>query len=222
VLRLPLPDPGGEGLRVLCLGAHPDDIEIGCGGTVLALARARPDARFHWVVLAAGGGRRREAEASAAEFLAGGGGHRVVLESFRDGFLPYEGGAVKERFERLKGEVDPHLVLTHARRDRHQDHRLVCELTWNTFRDHLILEYEIPKYDGDLGAPNLFVPLSRELAARKVELLLRHFGSQRSRDWFDAETFHGLMRLRGVEARSPSGLAEAFHAPKLALALGGS
>jgi LmbE family N-acetylglucosaminyl deacetylase len=143
-----------------------------------------------------------------------------VLESFRDGFLPYEGAAVKERFERLKGEVAPDLILTHARLDRHQDHRLVCELTWNTFRDHLILEYEIPKYDGDLGTPNLFVPLSREQAGRKVELLLRHFGSQRSRDWFDAETFQGLMRLRGVEARSPSGLAEAFHAPKLGLGLG--
>ena len=217
MLSLPLPRDAGEPLRVLCLGAHADDIEIGCGGTVLALAEAHPGTRFHWVVLSAEGARAAEAAASADDFLAKAGERRVVLERFRDGFFPWQGSALKERFERLKGEVAPHLVLTHTRRDLHQDHRLVGELTWQTFRDHWILEYEIPKVDGDLGAPNCFVPLPAEVAERKVALLVRHFASQRSRDWFTPDTFRSLMRLRGVEARSASGLAEAFYAAKLAL-----
>jgi LmbE family N-acetylglucosaminyl deacetylase len=211
--------PGGKPRTVLCLGAHADDIEIGCGGTVLAWAQAHPDLQVHWLVLSAVGERAGEAAEAAAAFLEGTREPRVILETFPDGFMPFEGAAVKRRFESLKKEVSPDVILTHARGDRHQDHRLVAELTWNTFRDHLVLEYEIPKYEGDLGHPNLFVPLSREVADRKIDLLLRHFSSQRERSWFTRDVFASLLRLRGLEARSPSGLAEAFHAPKLSLRL---
>jgi len=207
----------GRGLRILCLGAHPDDIEIGCGGTVLSLLDARPDAEVLWVVFGAHGARADEARASAAAFLEGAARAEVDVFEFRDGFFPARVGAIKERFEELKGRIEPDLVLTHRDADRHQDHRMVSELTWNTFRHHLVLEYEIPKYDGDLGRPNLFVPVTREVRARKVELLLEHFATQRSRTWFTAETFEGLMRIRGIECASPTGYAEGFHARKLVL-----
>jgi LmbE family N-acetylglucosaminyl deacetylase len=204
--------------RVLAIGCHADDVEIGCGATLLALTHARPDLEVTWVVLAAAGDRETEARASAESFLAGAGHAEIVLHEFRDGFMPYRGEAVKEAFEELKG-VDPDLVLTHTRADLHQDHRLACELTWNTFRDHLVLEYEIPKVDGDLGTPNLFVPVSEELAREKVERLLASFASQRDKHWFDADVFLGLMRIRGMECRSPSGYAEAFVARKVPVAL---
>ena len=205
--------------RVLAVGCHADDIEIGCGGTILALAERRPDLEVTWLVLGAGGARADEARASAAAFLAGASAEPTVLvESFRDGFFPYLGGAVKERFEELKREVSPELVFTHVGIDLHQDHRLVSELTWNTFRDHLILEYEIPKWDADLTAPNVYVPLPDEVVARKVELLLRHFPSQRTKHWFTEDLFRSLMRLRGMEANSPTRFAEAFRCRKLVLA----
>ena len=164
--------------RVLAIGCHADDIEIGCGGTLLTLVAANPELEVDWVVLAAPGERGGEARASAAAFLAGAAAARVEVHDFRDGFLPYVGGEVKEVFEDLKRRVDPQLVLTHAGYDFHQDHRLACELTWNTFRDHLILEYEIPKFDGDLGRPNVFVPLAQEIVERKLALLEEHFPSQ--------------------------------------------
>ncbi len=205
--------------RVLALGAHADDIEIGCGATVLALQRAY-DLEVTWIVLAAEGRREQEARASADAFLAGAGSRTVVCHGFRDGYLPYEGGRVKDVFEGLKREVDPDLVLTHTRHDLHQDHRLVNELTWNTWRDHLILEYEIPKYDGDLGAPNVFVPVSDDLAREKTRLLTSSFATQHEKHWFDEEVFLGLMRVRGMEARSPSGYAEAFSCRKLSLSVG--
>jgi LmbE family N-acetylglucosaminyl deacetylase len=209
--------PAGPALRrVLVIGCHPDDPEIGCGATVLALTRERPEIELTWVVLAASGERATEARASAEGFLANASRADVVLHEFRDGFMPYRGEQVKEVFEELKG-VDPDLVLTHARADLHQDHRLACELTWNTFRDHLVLEYEIPKVDGDMGVPNVFVPVSEELAREKVSRLLDAFASQRGKHWFDAEVFLGLMRLRGMECRSPSGYAEAFYARKVPL-----
>jgi LmbE family N-acetylglucosaminyl deacetylase len=211
-LALP-PPPRGDAHQVLAVGAHPDDIEIGCGGTVLHLLAQAVPVRVTWVVLAAAGEREQEARASAAAFLKEAAEARVVVEGFRDGFLPFEGASVKERFEALKGEVDPDLILTHRRDDAHQDHRLAAELTWNTFRDHLILEYEVPKYDGDLTPPNLFVPLPRDACERKVELLLGRFPSQRGRRWFTADTFWSLLRLRGVEAGCDH--AEAFHARKL-------
>jgi LmbE family N-acetylglucosaminyl deacetylase len=205
--------------RVLALGAHSDDIEIGCGATILALTRAQPELEVTWVVLGAKGIREEEARASARAFLRSAGTSDVVVHGFRDGFFPYVGGDVKDVFEELKASMEPDIIFTHTRHDLHQDHRLVCELTWNTWRDHLILEYEIPKYDGDLGVPNLFVPASEDVAREKVGLLLELFGTQRAKDWFDEELFIGLMRVRGMEGRSPSGYAEAFTCRKLSLAI---
>jgi LmbE family N-acetylglucosaminyl deacetylase len=204
-------------LRVLALGAHADDIEIGCGGTILRLVGEHRDLAVDWVVLSGDNDRGTEAVDSAGAFLDGVAEKRVAVEHFRDGFFPYDGGALKELFERLKAEVLPDVVFTPRLEDRHQDHRLVAELTWNTFRDHLILEYEVPKYEGDLGHPNLFVPLAAEVCERKVELLRKGFPSQAGRDWFTDDTFWALLRLRGLESRSPSRFAEAFHARKLVL-----
>jgi LmbE family N-acetylglucosaminyl deacetylase len=200
--------------RVLAIGCHADDVEIGCGGTLIALSRARPGLALTWVVLAAPGNRAAEARASAQAFLADAGASDVRIHEFRDSFLPYAGGEVKEVFEGLK-EVKPDLVFTHTRHDLHQDHRLACELTWNTFRNHLILEYEIPKYDGDLGLPNVFVPLEESLVEEKLRILCEHYASQHSKHWFDDELFRGLMRLRGME--SASRYAEAFTCRKLTL-----
>ena len=217
MLGLSLAHPDGAPPRLLAVGAHADDIEIGCGATILRLVAEHPGLSVDWLVLSGHGDRAGEAADSAAAFLAGAGATRVMVEGFRDGFFPYDGGAVKERFERLKAEVAPDLVLTHRLEDRHQDHRLVAELTWNTFRDHLILEYEIPKYEGDLGHPNLFVPLAAELCERKVQLLRKGFPSQAGRYWFTDDTFWAQLRLRGLESRSPSSYAEAFQARKLVL-----
>jgi LmbE family N-acetylglucosaminyl deacetylase len=199
--------------RVLAIGCHGDDIEIGCGATLLALTRARPGLKVTWVVLAAPGSRADEARAGANAFLADADAE-VRVHEFRDGFLPYLGADVKELFEGLK-DVTPDLVLTHTRDDLHQDHRLACELTWNTFRDHLILEYEIPKYDGDLGAPNVFVPLDDALVQEKLRLLREHHATQSDKHWYDDELFRGLMRLRGMEAATR--YAEAFTCRKLSL-----
>jgi LmbE family N-acetylglucosaminyl deacetylase len=203
--------------RVLALGSHSDDIEIGCGATLLALSRTRPEVEVTWVVLGAEGEREREARASAEAFMGAAARTEVVVHGFRDGFFPYIGGEVKDVFEELKSRLDPDLILTHARHDLHQDHRLVCELTWNTWRDHLILEYEIPKYDGDLGTPNVFIPVPEDIAREKVRLVLEAFTSQTAKDWFDEQLFLGLMRVRGMEGRSPSGYAEAFTCRKLSL-----
>jgi LmbE family N-acetylglucosaminyl deacetylase len=219
VLELPLFGKPRPPRHILLLGAHADDIEIGCGASVLALVGDHPEIQVTWVVLGAAGERGVEARSSAAAFL-GGVTSEVVVHGFRDGFLPYLGGEVKDAFEELKAGVSPDLILTHTRFDLHQDHRLVCELTWNTWRDHLILEYEVPKFDGDLGSPNVFVSVSAELAAEKIRLLHESFPSQREKQWFDEDLFRGLMRIRGMEAASPSGLAEAFTCRKLMLALG--
>ncbi len=205
---------GGEPLTVLCLGAHCDDVEIGCGGTLLWLAREAPRTRFHWMVLCADAVRGAETRASAGAFLAGC-DVKLQLESFRDGFLPAAWGEVKEAFERLKAEVQPDVIFAPHRGDLHQDHRVVAELTWNTFRDHVILEYEIPKYEGDLGTPNFFVPLDERDVLHKWELLDSHYASQRDRTWFREDTFRGLMKLRGIECNAPGGYAEAFHGRKL-------
>ena len=204
--------------RVLAIGCHADDVEIGCGGTILALAARRPDLEVTWLVLGAEGARADEARSSAAAFLGGAAKSEIVVEGFRDGFFPYLGPALKDRFEQLKGEVLPDLIFTHVGIDLHQDHRLVSELTWNTFRDHLILEYEVPKYDADLAAPNVYVPLSDEIVGRKVELLREHFPSQRDKHWFTDDLFLGLMRIRGMEAAAPTRFAEAFRCRKLVLA----
>ena len=205
----------GARTRVLALGAHCDDIEIGCGGTLLRLAASHPALEVHWVVFCSNEVRRSEARRSAQAFLEGVATSRVVIHEFRDAFLPYSGPAVKETFETLKKEFAPEVVFTHYREDRHQDHRLVSELTWNTWRDHLILEYEIPKYDGDFAAPNVFSPLPRPLLERKIDLLLRHYPSQSSRQWFTRDLWQGVARVRGMECAAPDQVAEAFYGRKL-------
>jgi LmbE family N-acetylglucosaminyl deacetylase len=201
--------------RVLALGAHADDIEIGCGGALLRLVAEHPGLEVTWAVFCSNPQRAAEARASAAAFLEGAGRAHVVVGAHRDGFLPYEGAAIKDEFEVLKREVSPDLILTHFRDDRHQDHRLVSELTWNTWRDHLILEYEIPKYDGDLGAPNLFAALPAAVMERKAALILRHFPSQAGKHWFTADLFKALARIRGMECAAPDGFAEGFYARKV-------
>lgn len=208
---------GGQTLRLLCLGAHCDDIEIGGGATVLKLLEQFPGASVRWVVFTGSPARHAEAKSAAAALLAAAGERRVDLFSFRESFLPQAWGAVKDEFERLKAEFVPTLILSHAMADHHQDHRVVAELTWNTFRDHLILEYEIPKYEGDIGNPNLFVPVTAAQAEAKVAMLLECFATQHSRQWFDPATFLGLMRLRGIGCNSPSGYAEAFTVRKMVM-----
>ncbi len=203
-------------LRVLCVGAHSDDIEIGCGATMLKLARSYPSLQVRWVVLSADETRAAEARAGAEAFLRRVTQCQILVQGFRDGYFPYQGAEIKAWFTQLAA-FDPDLIFTHSRNDLHQDHRLVNELTWNTFRDHMILEYEIPKYDGDLGTRNFYVQLDHELCWQKVDHLLNCFVTQRDKPWFSAETFLGLMRLRGIEARSPSGYAEAFYCRKIVL-----
>jgi LmbE family N-acetylglucosaminyl deacetylase len=217
VNRLALPSPSSGPLRLLVVGAHADDIEIGCGGTILRLIEERPDLSVTWVVLAAHGVRADEARDSAAAMLEPVGRSSVRIHGFRDGFLPFEGAAVKEVFEELKGPAGPDLILTHRREDAHQDHRLVSELTWQTFRDHLILEYEIPKYDGDFGTPNVFVCLDEAVARRKVETITQSFPTQQGRQWFSPDLFLAVLRLRGMEANAPSKYAEAFYGRKLTI-----
>ena len=208
----------GERLSILCLGAHSDDIEIGAGATLLSLMARGVRLDVLWCVLSGVGEREREARNSAADFLSEAASAKVEVMSFRDGFFPEQGESIKSWFETLNARVRPDLILTHRRDDAHQDHRTVCRLTWNTFRDHFILEYEIPKWDGDLGQPNVYLPISESVLRRKIDLLDAHFGSQRSKQWFDAETFRGLARLRGMECRAPERYAEAFFARKLTLA----
>jgi|SRR5882672_30621 len=204
----------GPALKILCLGAHSDDIEIGSGGTLLKLLEEHRAAEVAWVVLGASGQRKAEAIESADRFLEKAGRKDIVVKEFRDGFFPYIGAEIKEFFEELKGKYAPDLILTHRREDLHQDHRLVAELTWNTFRNHLILEYEIAKYEGDLGAPNFFVHLTEAVARKKVQILLDAFRSQKGKHWFTEDTFLSILRLRGLESNAPGRYAEGFHCRK--------
>jgi len=213
-LRFNSKDEGG--LKILCLGAHSDDIEIGCGGAILRLAEQYPACEFHWAVFNAVGPREAEAR-HAAQLFAGSRLQGTLLKTFQDGFMPYVGSEVKATFENDLKRLSPDIIFTHNGNDSHQDHRLISELTWNTFRDHFILEYEIPKYDGDLGRPSVFVPLKREICESKVGYLMDAFQSQRTKRWFQPETFLSLMRLRGMECAAPSGFAEAFYCRKLVL-----
>jgi LmbE family N-acetylglucosaminyl deacetylase len=215
-----LPDARNKALRLLLIGAHGDDIEIGCGGTVLQWLREYREVEATWVVFSASGERAGEAKSSARELLRGATHRRVILGEFEDGHFPAQFRELKAFCQKLRSEVSPDIVFTHCIDDRHQDHRLLGEVTWQTWRDHLILEYEIPKYEGDLGQPNAFVPLSRSVAERKVRHLMRHFGTQRSKDWFRPSTFESLLQLRGIECRAQSGLSEAFHVRKLRLTAG--
>ena len=216
MIRLNLDDRAAGALKVLCLGAHSDDIEIGCGGTILRLGERYPGCEFHWVVFSAIGVREAEARRAAALFVNSSRLVGPILKTFPDGFMPFVGAEVKAVFEQLK-IASPDLIFTHNRRDAHQDHRLISELTWNTFRDHVIFEYEIPKYDGDLGQPNVFVPLDPEVCQNKVGYIMDAFQSQHSKRWFQPDTFLSLMRLRGMECNAPSGYAEAFYCRKLVL-----
>jgi len=207
-----------DGVRsLLCIGAHCDDIEIGCGGAVLGLLARNPGLAVTWLVFTSDDVRSAEARASADRFLAGAGSSTVEIHTFRERYLPHVAVDVKERFDRLGAAVDPDLILTHHSADLHQDHRILSELTYNTFRDHLILEYEIPKYDGDLGRPNVFVHLDAGVCEQKIELLLDVFRSQRDKHWFTPETFRAILTIRGLESRAPSGFAEGFHCRKLVL-----
>jgi LmbE family N-acetylglucosaminyl deacetylase len=208
----------GDRLSVLCLGAHSDDIEIGTGATLLTLLARGVLLDIHWCVLSGADERYQEAKASAADFVSMAEKSSVEIKSFRDGFFPEQGEVIKSWFETLKIKVNPDVIFTHHRNDAHQDHREVSRLTWNTFRDHCILEYEIPKWDGDLSQPNLYMPLTPDILERKIELLAMHFGTQRSKHWFDAEIFRGLARLRGMECRAPERYAEGFFGRKLTLA----
>lgn len=215
-----LPDLGDRPLRLLCIGAHSDDLEIGCGGTILATLAESSAVEVTWVVLSAEGQRGDEAKHSAGHLLDGAAARRIIVSDFRDCYFQAQYSEMKNFFETLKRDTDPDLIFTHRLDDRHQDHRQAAELTWNTWRNHAVLEYEIPKYEGDLGAPNAYVPLSHDLAARKIAHLEACFASQRSKDWFDPAVFMGLLRIRGLECHAPSGLAEAFHARKLVLSTG--
>jgi LmbE family N-acetylglucosaminyl deacetylase len=209
-----LPGSPGAPLRVLCLGAHCDDVEIGCGGTLLRLLESRPGSSVRWAVFASTPERERETRACARELLSCAAGSQLTVAAFRESYFPYVGAEIKDAFFALQREAEPDLVLTHRLDDRHQDHRTIAELTWNTFRRQLVLEYEVAKYEGDLGQPNLYVPLPEPLARRKVELLLKHYRSQAGKPWFQAAAFEALMRLRAIECRAESGWAEAFHARK--------
>jgi LmbE family N-acetylglucosaminyl deacetylase len=216
MMRLQLAAPGDR-LSILCLGAHSDDIEIGVGATLLSMMDRGIRVEVHWCVLSGAGDREKEARGSATDFLARAASAEIEVMSFQDSFFPEQSDAIKSWFELLKRRTNPDLIFTHRRDDAHQDHQEVCRLTWNTFRDHCILEYEIPKWDGDLRQPNLYMPVSPGSLKRKIDLLILHFGTQRSKEWFDAETFLGLARLRGMECRSPERYAEAFFARKLTL-----
>jgi LmbE family N-acetylglucosaminyl deacetylase len=218
MLSLGLDATDNRPLRLLCLGAHCDDIEIGCGGTILTLAASR-ELEVRWIVFSSTAERECEARKSAQAFLQNVSKKQLRIQSFRDGFLPYHGSEVKESFEQLKAEFSPDLVLTHYRQDLHQDHRLISDLTWNTFRDHLVLEYEIPKYDGDFGSPNIFVPLDDSVCRRKIDTILGAFRSQSERQWFSRDLFSSVLRLRGMEANACSGYAEGFYCRKASLNL---
>ena len=204
---------GAKPLNILCLGAHCDDIEIGAGGTLLKIFDSYPIGTVKWVVFASNEIRKKEAVNSAQAFLENIGSKNIIVKEYRDGFLPFLAAEVKDFFEEIKREFVPDVIFTHFRNDRHQDHRLVSDLTWNTWRNHMILEYEIPKYDGDLGIPNFYVPLEEKYIEKRNRILMEAFDSQASKHWFDDETFRALPRLRGME--SACQYAEAFYARKI-------
>jgi len=212
--KLPLFAPANGIRRILCLGAHCDDIEIGCGGTILRLIQENPKLEFQWVVFSSNPVRKREARKAAAAFLKNSSRSKVVIKNFRDSYFPYEGKAIKQFVASIQKSFQPDLIFTHTRNDLHQDHRLLCELTWNAFRNHLILEYEIPKYDGDLGSPNCFVGLDESLCKTKIRHIVESFRSQSSKPWFTEDTFRALLRIRGVESNAEGRYAEAFYCRK--------
>jgi LmbE family N-acetylglucosaminyl deacetylase len=214
MLRVQFGNSGTPPRRILCLGAHCDDIEIGCGGTILRLIRENRQLEFCWVVFSSNPPRKREARKAARMFLEKSGRSRVIIRNFRDSFFPHEGKTIKEFFESIRKRFQPDLVFTHYRGDLHQDHRLISELTWNTFRNHLILEYEVPKYDGDLGSPNFFVGLDETLCRAKIHHIFSSFRSQAGKQWFTEDTFMALLRIRGIESNADGRYAEGFYCRK--------
>jgi len=210
-------DKKDDALKIVCIGAHSDDIEIGCGGTILRLLKEHDDVDVHWVVLGSSGQRDREAAASANRFLSGARKKKIIVKNFKTSYFPYRGEEIKKLFEALKKKTSPDIIFTHYRHDLHQDHRLVSELTWNTFRDHFILEYEIIKYDGDFGVPNFFVHLEDAICRKKIGIIMDSFSTQRSKDWFTQDAFFSIMRLRGIESRATEKYAEAFYCRKIVL-----
>jgi len=217
LLGLDLNKRSRSNYKILCLGSHSDDIEIGCGGTVLRLTEAYKHLELYWVVFSSDEKRKLEAQKSANLFLKLAKKKTIQIRNFRTSFFPYEGLQIKEYFEQLKEEFSPDLIFTHYRCDLHQDHRVISDLTWNTYRNHLILEYEIPKYDGDLGSPNFFVHLDDLVCKKKIKYLLKTFQTQNNKQWFTEETFLGLSRVRGIESNAPKKYAEAFYCRKLAI-----
>jgi len=215
MFKLDFSNSRNSSLRLLCVGAHSDDIEIGCGATVLRLLEEYSNIEVCWVVFGSGEQRGSEARESARLFLEEAKQKKIVILSFRDSFFPYIGTEIKEFFETLKHDFSPDLIFTHYRNDLHQDHRLISELTWNTFRDHFILEYEIVKYDGDLGAPNFFVHLDEDICQKKINIIMECFSTQGSRNWFTADAFLSILRLRGVESNAPQRYAEGFYCRKI-------
>lgn len=204
--------------RILCVGAHSDDIEIGCGGTILKILAANPRVEVMWVVFSAEGVRAKEAQSSAKAFLGKSTQHTIITKDFRTSYFPYQGEQIKEFFETLKS-FSPEVIFTHYRDDRHQDHRVLSDLAWNTFRSHVILEYEIPKYDGDYGSPNFFVPVSAAHLKKKADLLCKFFQSQSNKHWFTPDLFMATPRIRGMECDSPTQFAEAFYSRKLVFSI---
>lgn len=204
-------------LRILALGAHCDDIEIGAGGALLSLIQDHNIESVHWIVFSSNEIRKIEAQQSATNFLSGVKSTYIDIKNFRNGHFPYVGAEIKDYFEEIKKKYEPNLIFTHYRNDRHQDHKTISDLTWNTFRNHMILEYEIPKYDGDIGNPNFFIPVSTEHKNMKVTNLLKYFPSQHDKQWFTKETFVAIMKLRGIESNAQEDYAEAFYARKLVL-----
>lgn len=217
MLKFKLSKDKDKKLKILCLGAHSDDIEIGCGGTMLKFLSEYRKVEVYWIVFSADANRSSEAHKSAEVFLADAVDKKIVVKTFRESFFPYIGTEIKEYFEKLKLKASPDIIFTPYRYDLHQDHRLISELTWNTFRNHLILEYEIIKYDGDLGTPNLFVPLTKEQCSRKIDYILDSFQSQQKRDWFSADAFLSILRIRGIESKTPEKYAEAFYCRKMVI-----
>lgn len=211
---LPLTFKHKAGLQILCIGAHCDDIEIGCGGTLLKIFQQYPIKQVFWVVMASNEVRKKEAQKAAEAFLKGIESYQIHIHSYRDAFLPHSALEIKEEFEQIKRQFNPDLVFTHYREDRHQDHRLLSDLAWNTFRNHLILEYEIPKYDGDLGQPNCYVQFNQTIAQNKIDIIMQAYQSQASKHWFEEDTFQALMRIRGMECANYDRFAEAFYLRK--------
>jgi len=217
MLKLEFAKKNDHLLKILFLGAHSDDIEIGCGGTILKLLEEEPNIEIHWIVFSSNDERANEARSSAELFLSNAKYKNIIIKNYRDGFFPYIGGKIKDSFEELKRQLDPDVIFTHYRHDLHQDHRLISELTWNTFRNHFILEYEIIKYDGDLGRPNFYISLDKEICLKKIDIIMNTFKSQKNRNWFTTDAFMSIMRLRGLEIHASGNYAEAFYGRKITL-----